>query len=98
MYILGPATHCNSPPNVSNAQAAHYHNATLGETVLYACDNGFKRAGGDSRLSCHLSRKYTARWNGTRLKCVKDVVKGEPGLQFILKICSLTLLELHRCN
>ena len=77
MYIPGPSTHCNSPPNISNAQAGHHHNVPIGETVLYACDNGFKRASGDSRLSCHLSTDYAAIWSGTRLQCVKDVVRGK---------------------
>ena len=80
MLILGPSTLCNSPPNISNAQAAHDHNATLGETVLYACDDGFYKAGGDSRLSCHLSKDYKALWSGTKLQCVKNAVKGETGL------------------
>ena len=79
VFILGPSTHCNSPPNISNAQAAHYHNATFGETVLYACDDGFKKAGGDSRLNCQLSKNYAAIWSGARLQCVKDTVKSETG-------------------
>ena len=79
--ILGPATHCNPSPFIRNAQAAHYHNATIGENVLYACNDGFNKAGGDSRLTCQLSRNYTGIWNGKRLQCDKAIVKGKRVVQ-----------------
>ena len=77
MFILGPSTHCRPPPNVSNAQAGHHHNVAIGETVLYACNDGFNKAGGDSRLTCQLSRNYTGIWNGKRLQCEKAIAKGK---------------------
>ena len=75
---LGPATHCTPPPNISNAEAAHRHSAKIGENVLYACKDGFYKIGGDSRLSCHLSKNYAAIWSGTRAQCVEAImVKGK---------------------
>ena len=75
--ILGPPSHCSPPPFIRNAEAAHRHSAKIGENVLYACDHGFYKAGGDSRLSCHLSGGYKALWNGARVQCVKAIVKGK---------------------
>ena len=64
-----PATFCNPPPLIENAEAASSRPSDIGEMVLYACVDGFTKVGGDSRLTCILSDGNTATWSGEPVEC-----------------------------
>ena len=70
---LGPSSYCLPPPVVDNAEASQYSNATLGETVLYACKKGYVQIDGDSRLACVLTADYSSTWSGQRINCGKNI-------------------------
>ena len=66
-------THCSPPPTITNADAGSSKNESLGESVLYACIEGYQKSGGDTHLSCQLTESYKAEWIGTPLKCSKGI-------------------------
>ena len=63
------SAYCDPPPAIENAEVALSRTSEIGEMVLYACVDGFIKVGGDSRLTCTLSKDNTATWAGAQIEC-----------------------------
>ena len=69
MLLLALTTFCGPPPQIENAETGNSRPSEIGEMVLYACVDGFTKVGGDSRLTCTLSKDSTAIWSGESIEC-----------------------------
>ena len=69
IHLSGPSNYCEPPPTIENTESAFTSNSTLGDTVLYACQNGLIKVSGDSRLTCSLTQSYDSSWTGSLIDC-----------------------------
>ena len=69
IHFSGPSNYCEPPPSIENTESAFTSNSTLGDTVLYACQNGLIKVSGDSRLTCSLTQSYDSSWTGSLIDC-----------------------------
>ena len=58
---------CGTPSSLSNGQR-HYSNTTVGSTVTYTCNTGYRMTAGNSSRTC----LFGGRWSGSHPTCSSE--------------------------
>ena len=67
ILLVVTALSCGTPSSLSNGQR-HYSNTTVGSTVTYTCNTGYRMTAGNSSRTC----LFGGHWSGSHPTCSSE--------------------------